>query len=285
MRQLAIFTEKEHYVPGETVKGHIVISTTKDFNCNRIVLEARGKEYTHYQAGKVHVSETNVLLTEDITVYDGGVIYSGDTEFDFEFGLPENVPPAHSGFHGTIQYSIQAVAEVDRSIDPKSKIGLEVISQPPRYIPEPELASQPIRREEGQLLVEVPTDFLRAKQGFQVRILVRDRSRVKGVRIEIHRQEDVVCKGHKLESKILITEKRIPITVSDFDRWIDEIIEFDWRAVTPFIAKLIKTSFILKVVMEVGLAIDTSVEIPLQVSGEKTEDEADSDSVDLDIGW
>ena len=285
MREISIFTEKEHYAPGESADGHILIRTDKEFNCNRIVLQAQGKEYTHYQAGKAHVSETHIVLNEETEVYHGGVVYPGDTKFDFEFGLPENIPPVHSGFHGTIQYSIQAVVEVDRSIDPKSKIDLNVTSQAPLYIQEQELASKPIRREEKHLLVEVPTDILRPKRGFQVRILVRERSRVKGIRIEVHRQEDVLCRGHHLESRIVITQKPIPITFSDFDRWIDETIEFDWSAVTPFAAKLIKTSLVLKVVMEVGLAIDPSVEIPLQVSGAKAQEGVPSDSIDIGPEW
>ena len=63
MREISIFTEKEHYAPGESVDGHILIRTDKEFNCNRIVLQAQGKEYTHYQAGKAHVSETHIVLS------------------------------------------------------------------------------------------------------------------------------------------------------------------------------------------------------------------------------
>ena len=50
-------------------------------------------------------------------------------------------------------------------------------------------------------------------------------------------------------------------------------------------AKLIKTSLVLKVIMEVGLAIDPSLEIPLKVSGKKTKEEADSDSIEMDLEW
>jgi hypothetical protein len=285
MRQIAIHTERDQYSPGEQVSGYALVSTSKEFTCNRITLKAQGKEYTHYQAGKVHVSETHKVLSKELTIYEGGVVSLGDTRLDFEFNLPGNIPPTHVGFRGSIQYDIEAVVEISRAIDTKSKTNLIVAIRPPQYIPEPDSGSQPIRRDKEQLLVELPTDIIRPNRDFDVRVCVRERPRVKSVRIEIHRREDIVCRGNKLDSNVLITDKRIPIADSDWDRWIDEAIHFDWGTVTPFVAKLIKTSLVLKVVMEIGLAIDPSIEIPLKVSGEKMKNETDSDSVDLDLGW
>lgn len=285
MRQISIQTEKDQYFPGELVSGYVIVSTSKEFNCNRVTLKARGKEYTHYQAGKAHVSETHKVLNKDLIICEGGIVPSGDTRLDFEFKLPENIPPTHVGFRGSIQYDIGVVIEISRAIDTKSKTNLIVASRPPQYIPEAGPESQPIRREKEQLLIELPTDIVRPNRDFDVRVCVRERPRVKGVRVEIHRREDVMCQGNKLDSNILIMDRRIPIADSDWDRWIDEAVNFDWGTVTPFVAKLIKTSLVLKVVMEIGLAIDPSIEIPLKVSGEKVKDEADSDSIDLGLEW
>lgn len=285
MRQISIHTERNRYSPGERVIGYAVVSTSKEFDCNRIALRVEGKEYTHYQAGKAHVSETHEVLRKDMTISDGGIVSSGDTTVEFEFELPENIPPTHVGFRGSIQYTLEAVAEISRAKDTKSKSNLIVTSRPPLYIPEPGPESPPIRREKEQLLVELPTDIVRPNRDFDVRVCVRERPRVKGVRIEIHRREDVVCRGNKLNSTILVMNKQIPIGYSDFDRWVDEAVRFDLSTVIPFVAKLIKTSLVLKVIMEVGLAIDPSLEIPLKVSGKKTKEEADSDSIEMDLEW
>ncbi|KXH73523.1 MAG: hypothetical protein AM326_10610 [Candidatus Thorarchaeota archaeon SMTZ-45] len=285
MREVTIHTEKDNFVPGDLVSGHVMIATDKDFSCNRIILKVRGKEYTHYQAGKVHISETHEFLHKDISICEGGEFYSGNTRFEFEFKLPENIPPVHIGFRGKIDYTIEAVIEIDRALDPKSKIQLNVKSKLPQYIPEPVPEPLPIGKETDNLQVEIPTNILRPKRGFEIRYLVMERSRIKGLRIEILRREDIICKGNKLDSKIGITEKRIPLTSNDYGRWIDETIHFDWLTMIPFAGKLIKTSLLLKVVLEVGLSIDPFVEFPLQTSGEKLRDDLRIDSTDMEFEW
>lgn len=285
MREVTISTEKDRFLPGDLVSGQVLIRTDKDFTCNRIVLKVRGKEYTHYQAGKVHVNETHELLSKDIPICDGGEFYSGDVRFEFEFKLPEKIPPVHVGLHGEIDYTVQAVVEIDRALDPKSKIELNVKLPPPKYIPEPVPESMPIRKETEYLQAEIPTNIIRHKKGFAVRFLVNERPRVKGIRLDILRKEDVVCRSRKLDSKVVISEKHIPITSNDFERWIEETIQYDWSTVIPFESKLINTSLVLKVVLEVGLSLDPFIEFPLQLSGEKPKEGISDDFTDIDLGW
>ncbi len=285
MREVIIKTEKDQFFPGDLVRGHVMVTTDKDFTCNRIKLKVRGKEYTHYQAGKVHVTETHELLHKDIIICEGGDFFSGSTQFQFEFGLPDNIPPVHRGFRGKIDYTIEAVVEIDRAFDPKSKIELNVKSYPPKYIPEPVAELVPIRKETDNLQVEIPTNILRPKKALEIRFLVKERSRIKGVRIEILRQEDVICKGSKLDSKISINEKHVPVMSEGYDRWIEESINMDWSTLVPFEGKLIKTSLVLKVVLEVGLSLDPSIEFPLKLSGDRIDEDIHTESIDMGFDW
>ncbi|MGD9397214.1 MAG: sporulation protein [Candidatus Thorarchaeota archaeon] len=284
MRDVMIYTEKSQFWPGDEVSGHVVVSTDETFTCNRIILKLRGKEYTHYQAGKVHVSETHQILEDDLTIWEGGNIHSGDTKFEFNFRLPEEIPPTHSGYFGQIDYSIEAVVELDRALDPKSKVDLNVFARVTSYIPEP-LDRLPIREEEEHLHAEIPTDILRPNKGLEVRFLVKERSRIKGVRLDIVKHDDVVCQGRTLDSNTGVSEKRIPITYRDFDRWIEETIHEDWSSMGPFEGRLIKSSLMLKVVLEVGLSFDPCIEFPLRLSGEKEKEDEVFDSIELDLGW
>jgi hypothetical protein len=285
MREITIHTEKDWFVPGDEVTGHVEVSTDSNFTCNKIIMKVRGKEYTHYQAGKVHVSDSRELLHEDIIICEGGDIYSDDTRFDFEFNLPKESPPTHLGFHGAITYTIEAVVEIDRALDPKSKIEFTVKPRQRPYIPEQIPEPAPIRKQVEHLQVEIPTDILRPNKGLQVRFLVKERSRIKGVRLDILRREDIVCKGNKLNSKVVISEKHIPLSFNEFDQWIEKTILLNWTSMNPFESKLIKTSLVLKVVMEVGLAIDPFVEFPLQLSGEEKSKDDLFDSSNLDFEW
>jgi hypothetical protein len=284
MRDVTIYTEKDQFWPGDEISGHILVSTDNTFTCNRIILKLRGEEYTHYQAGKVHVTDTHNLLDDDITICEGGDIQSGDTKFEYSFKLPEDIPPVHEGVYGKIDYSIEVVVEVDHALDPKSKIQLNVNAPSPPFIPEP-MNQSPIRDEREHLQAEIPTNIVRPNKGLEVRVFVKERSRIKGVRIDILRREDVVCQKRNLNSTKAISEKHIPITFNEFDRWIEETVHEDWNFMIPFEGKLIKTSLILKVVLEVGLSLDPFIEFPLQVSGEQEKDDDIFDSIEIDLGW
>ncbi len=284
MRQVSIYSEKDQFRPGDEVSGHVIVSTDKYFTCNRIILKIRGKEHTHYQAGKVHVSETHKILDYDITIWESGDIQSGDTRIEFSFNLPEEIPSTHNGFYGDIDYSVEAVVEVDRANDPKSKMKFTVYGRAPPYIPEP-LDRLPIGEEKEHIQAEIPTDILRSNKGLVVKFRVKERSRIKGVRLDIVKKEDIVCQGRNLDSTVGISEKRIPITYNEFDQWVEETIHEDWSTMVPFEGKLIKTSLYLKVVLEVGLAFDPSIEFPLYLSGEGEKEEDIFDAIEMDFGW
>ncbi|MHA1963712.1 MAG: sporulation protein [Candidatus Thorarchaeota archaeon] len=284
MRKVSIYTEKDQFRPGDEVSGHVVVSTDETFSCNRIILKLRGKEYTHYQAGKIHVAETHDLLDDDITLWEGGDIHSGDMRIEFSFKLPEELPSTHDGFFGEVNYAVEAVVEVDRAKDPKSKLKLIVYGRAPPYIPEP-LDQLPLREEREHLQAEIPTDILRPNKGLVVRFLVKKRSRIKGVRLDIMKREDVVCQGRNLDSNRGFSEKRIPISFNKVDRWIEETIHEDWSSMVPFEGKLIKSSLVLKVVLEVGLSLDPFVEFPLRLSGEGEKEDDLFESIEIDLGW
>jgi hypothetical protein len=284
MREVTIYTEKDEFYPGDEVSGHAVVKADESFTCNRIILKLRGKEYTHYQSGKVHVSDTHDILKEDITILEDGEVHSGETRFEFSFILPEEIPPVYEGYYGTIDYSIEAVVEVDKAMDPKSKIQFDVYSKPPSYIPEP-LDRLPTREEREHLYVELLSDILRPNKGLVVRFLAKERSRIKGVRIDIVKRDYITCRGTNLNSSSAVSETRIPISFNEFDRWIEETIHEDWNSAVPFEGNLIRSTLELKVVLEVGLSMDPYIEFPLQLSGEGEKEDDLFDSIEMDFGW
>jgi hypothetical protein len=284
MRDVTVYLEKNEFFSGEEVVGQVVVRTDSTFSCNRVILKIEGKEYTHYQAGKVHVSDTHPLMGEELTIWEGGDINSGDTKFEFQFKLPEGLPPVYEGVYGTIDYSIEAVVEVDRALDPKQKIPLVVKSKPPEFIPE-QLDQLPIRKEDEHIQAEIPTDIVRPRKGFVVRFLVKERSRIKGVRLDIIRQEDAICQRRELDSRKELNQKRIPISYNEYGTWIEETIHEDWLTYIPFEGKLIKASLFLKVVLEIGLAMDPEIWFPLRLSGEKGKDDDLFDVIEMDLDW
>lgn len=279
-----VYLEKNEFFSGEEVVGQVVVKTDSTFSCNRVILKIEGKEYTHYQAGKVHVSDTQPLMGEELTIWEGGDINSGDTKFEFQFKLSEGLPPVYEGIYGTIDYSIEAVVEVDRALDPKQKIPLVVKNRPPEFIPE-QLDQLPIRKEDEHIQAEIPTDIVRPRKEFVVRFLVKERSRIKGVRLDIIRQEDAICQRRELDSRKELNQKRIPISYNEYGTWIEETILEDWLTHIPFEGKLIKTSLFLKVVLEIGLAMDPEIWFPLRLSGEKGKDDDLFDVIEMDLDW
>ena len=283
MRDVTIHLEKKEFFAGDEVAGHIVVTTDSAFSCNRIILKIEGKEYTHYQAGKVHVSDTHKLLDDILTIWEGGDIQSGDSTFEFSFQLPEELSPVYDGLYGSIDYSIEAVVEVDRALDPKVKVPLDVKVRPPEFIPDS--MGQSMSEEKEHISAEIPTDIVRPGKGLTVKYIVKERSRVKGIRIDTVRLEEATCQGRELTSKTELNEHRFPVSFNSFDRWFEESILEDWMVHAPFEGKLIKSSLHIKVVLEIGLSLDPEIWFPLRLSGEGKEEEDLFDAFEMDLGW
>ena len=182
MRNVDIKFSQRNARPGETISGVVVVETDKTFECNRIILKVKGKEHTAMGSGDSRISDDYYPVRGKIVLSEATEISFGKSEFPFKFKLKEGLPPTYSGYHGYIEYTVQAVVEVDWAIDPTMTRRFRVLPFHPVYIPEVD-GYNPLNKETDVLHVELLSDVLRIKRGIPIRFMVEEHSRVTGVRV------------------------------------------------------------------------------------------------------
>ena len=285
MRSVDIKFSQRNAEPGGTISGVVVVETDKTFECNRVVLKVKGKERTEIGSGDSKIVDEHYHVKGKIELSEATEIPFGKSEFPFKFKLDEGLPPTFSGYNGWIEYSVEAVVEMDWTIDPKITRRFRVLPFQPAYIPDTD-GYDPLNKDKDELHVELLSNILRMNQGISVRFMVEEHSRVNGVRLELRRRETVRCQKRESTHDVTIKEKFIPITFREFDRWREETVGEGWRRM-PFQSKLIETFYFLKVILEKRWEIDPFVRYRLKISDEKPEEDAEDIFADLvfDLGF
>lgn len=285
MRTVDIKFSQRNARPGDIISGIVVVETDKTFECNRIILRVKGKERTEMGSGDSKITDERVHLSGNIILSEATEILLGKTEFPFKFKLKEGLPPTYSGYYGWVEYSVEAVVEMDWTLDPKMTRRFRVLPFQPAYLPEID-GYNPQNKDTKPLHVELLSDILRIRQGIPVRFMVDEHTRVNGVRVEIRRREYAKCRSRKRTHDVTIVTEFIPLSTGDFHRWKDALVGANWRRV-PFKSKLLRTSYLLRVVLEMRWELDPFVTYRLKVSGEKPEEEVDDifEAIAMDLGF
>ncbi|MBY8997930.1 MAG: sporulation protein [Candidatus Thorarchaeota archaeon] len=285
MRFVDIKFSQRNARPGDSIRGVVVVETDKSFVCNQVVLKVKGKERTEMGSGDSKITDEHVHLHGKIILSEAAEIPYGKNEFSFEFKLKTGLPPTYSGYNGWIEYNVEAVVEMDWTLDPKMTRRFRVLPIHPAYLPESD-GYNPQNKDTNPLHVELQSDVLRIKQGIPVRFMVDEHSRVNGVRVEIRRREYAKCRSNEHTHDVTIATEFIPISAGDFHRWKDALVGGNWRRV-PFQSKLLRTTYLLKVVLEMRWDLDPFVTYRLKVSGEKPEEEIEDifEAIAIDLGF
>lgn len=285
MRFVDIMFSQRNARPGDSISGVVVVETDKTIECNRVVLKATGKERTEMGSGDSRITDEHVHLRGKNILSEATEIPYGKSEFPFKFKLKTGLPPTYSGYYGWVEYNVEAVVEMNWTLDPKMTRRFGVLPMQPACLPESD-GYNPKNKDSDQIHIELQSDVLRMKQGIPVRFMVEEHSRVNGVRVEIRRREYAKCRGRDGTHDVTIATEFIPISTGDFHRWKDVLVGANWRRV-PFQSKLLRTVYFLKVILEMRWEIDPFVICRLKVSGEKPEEEIEDifEAIVIDLGF
>lgn len=265
LRSVDIEFDSKRVLPGDTLSGRVVIKTDKAFDCNRVVLKALSRERTEYGSGKHKSIDEKCHMTRVFRLSESRTIPEGTTTVPFSFQLPRGLPPTYGQWSSFIKHTVEGVVEVDWALDPKSTQEFHVLQTRPPYLSEDTGIESVPKSNEG-LHVQLSSNILRMDSGILVGFKVDDEKRKRRVRLDIIRRQDTKCRWHETVSRKTMREKNYELEPDDWGRWKEIQIGEEWRFHLPFKSTLIRVSYYLKVTYEIGLKLDSSIEIPLRFS-------------------
>lgn len=109
--QIQLENKKTVYSPGETVRGTLIIKSSKLLIIPLLRIVFQGRIITKYHQGEVSFGNTSAsvlpIFKTGIILVRRGVLSRGIHEFKFEFYFPnEKLPASYSGSYGSVEYEI-----------------------------------------------------------------------------------------------------------------------------------------------------------------------------------
>ncbi|TFG97831.1 hypothetical protein E4H12_07640 [Candidatus Thorarchaeota archaeon] len=282
LRSVDIIFDSRRVLPGETLTGNVVVKTDKEFECNRVVLKVVSKERTEVGSGDSRRVDEKHIVSRVFRISEGGIIQAGTTSFPFSYNVPRGLAPSYKGYYGWIKHTVEGVVEVDWALDPKMTIEYRVIQNRPPCRPEI-VDTKAISETENGLYVQLNENCVRLDSGILVGFKVDDRKRMRAVRFDIMKLEDVKCGWSKTKHHSSVQNKYYELNPDDWGRWQEIQIGEDWRHNIPFKSLLFHLSYYLKVTLEIDWGSDPEIIIPLTISDSAPEEDV-LDEIAKDLG-
>ncbi|MHA1929871.1 MAG: hypothetical protein ACTSV2_14960 [Candidatus Thorarchaeota archaeon] len=284
MRRITIHTQKNHYQAGDTIEGFIVVECDEEFKYNAIHLTMTGEERTRVVIGsgkhrRVY-RDKREFVSERIDYDEMGIMPVGEKQFQFSFSIPENAPSSYSGRKGWIAYDLQAVVEISWAGDPEEKFSFQVLGTVENL--EPKSQQSCAEKDEISVLeVELPQDVICLGGDIEIKFRVDREVKIRKVRFEIITEEFVTARGRTNRSTYKLLKHEIEEQDIMRSSWTEITLRTDETMPPSISRELLKLTTILKVTLDIPLALDKSIEIPFTVGhclkGSPIQEQADSD--------
>ncbi len=281
MRTMRIVLPKTTYATGENIAGHVIVKCDKEFRCKRITIIFRGKAETKmteldYASSTRICHEIDRFYEQRKTLYSGGIINFGTTEFEFTINVPKTLVPTYHCKFGKITYELYAEMEVSRASNPKYEQPIEIVRLHKKWGD----TSRAECIEKGRTPVfEVKTKETSFCYGENIllQIKISKQMNIRGVRIEFLHQEEIHAEGSTKREKQMLHEMFIERDDIPFDEWFDTKIRIGWDTPPVFHSRLIISSLMVKVTLDIPWRFDKSIEFPI-IAGRCIEPKTTNDS-------
>lgn len=280
MRKIEVKLNGDRFVPGEIVKGQVLVICDGDFQCERLFVSLIGEEVARVviHAGKVTIvhEEKREHINETYDLAECQIIPMGESRYEFSFTLPSDIPGSYTGSYGSIKYKLHAKAEISRARDLKTDVDLYV-----PFTSDLKTDSLPSHKSgnieiDGNIIlqVQIENDHITLGDRLSFRFSVDRTAKIRGVRADLIRVEHVAPKNHKMETKRTIAEEYYPDKELTRDLWREAIIHSNVRWNPSFSSELITCNYLLKITLDIPLRLDAAIEIPIILGRSKTDDKS-----------
>jgi hypothetical protein len=263
-----IITNKNLYRPGDSVEGELHFSASEEFGYNAIHLTFLGREHTrivvsHGKSSSVHTEE-RVYFSQRIDLAGEGTMTVEGLNFPFSFAIPDEVPSSYRGRNGWIEYTLKAVIERSRAIDPRSE--LELIVRAPERKP-PSQPQQVVIDDDGNSIfaAEADDDAITLGEGIGVRFRVEQELKIRGVRIELIAEEEAHAKRYHRTSSTKLIQEFVKVGEIQYGMWNDVRFETSDSMPYSFESEILSNKNFIKLTLDIPWGFDKSTTVPVQM--------------------
>jgi hypothetical protein len=262
-----ILLQSKDYLPGDKMEGTVVISSDSALEYGRVAVSLQGEEHTRVIRGsRKHrrlYEEARTHSRELLELSGAGVVGPGDTQFHFQFALPEDCLGSYYGLHGSIRYSLKAVVETSEAhtVETSEEVFVFILTAAQPF----KSTSTSISEDSTDVLnIQLPANTINLGQELNVRIRVASQAEFRGVRAEIVHREYVLPEGYETDTRTTFSRWYAKKDELEKERWIDIVLKSSPNWPISFKSNLIKSQYLLRVTMDIPWRFDKSVEIPIQ---------------------
>lgn len=124
--------EQYQYVPGETLRGHILLVLVDTIKVKTITVQIKGEASVSWDdpssGEQVRADEVYIDLTYDVTKTAPDTplaLQKGKHKFPLEYMLPGNLPSSFIGKFGSVTYVVKATLKEDKQMGMSTTITSE----------------------------------------------------------------------------------------------------------------------------------------------------------------
>lgn len=267
MKELGIKLPRQGYLPGEMIKGKVVLKSDLNFSFEKVSVSIVGHMIHTYVAAKskgkrglsTEVRDRTWGLHEETSeIAENMALYIGTSEFPFEFQIPDHLIPSYATSTLVIAYHIHATMVVTGKEVLNAISEITLLHSIAELPDEPIEASAPHDFTDKSLIVRLDSQKLCIGESVLFDYYIGTDMKFNALRAEIEHTEKLTKKTTRV-----IIKREIPS---------DELTRHEWKKLGLFSEKPIppsisidelQSSLVLRVTLVRKLNLDQSVTISL----------------------
>jgi hypothetical protein len=296
-KSLRLFTDKDAYLPGDWVNGHVELQWPRARAIRGVRVGLIGAERTEISVSSGETSSTfrefRPLVAEELDLFGGPpvgwarasgdlvrrllgrkdypVLPAGRHRYEFAIPLPRKALPSFEGEHASVRYDLYARVDIPLGFDVTFNGVLSV--QPPEDAGCARVKGYVDRRKgflRADVDMKIDVDPLRWTSGERLRGRVRvtnhSAKRIKSARLRLLGIEEAHAEGRDRTVEHEFNDGLLPVP-DPSAREQDIRFEIPTRGPYPYRGRHSRLDYVLELRLVTALGRDTVVQIPLESEG------------------
>jgi hypothetical protein len=264
---------KPIYLPGEDVKGKVIVSCDKETTCKSLkinlegILTAKAKGFE--TSGKGRTSEKTYeksfyIHRDELMIAQDTTFDKGNQEFEFQLKLPDDAKVSYEGHNASIRYNVSSTMEVSWKSTPKATVPFKIVQLlDPDFLDE---VTKEVADHEGEDILELEIDSQKYCIGDMIKFRYKVNTDMKfnNLRARIEHIENSTLSGKMPISHVsVLCEESKPSELVTRNEWCNWVLNIAKDFPLWFKYENIQSGILLKLTIGRSFRFDKSAEITL----------------------